>query len=154
MSEIKDPTPRSVELSRTTTGHYIARNLAGAEIAFGRGEGLLSPVELLLAAIAGCSSIDVDTATSRSAEPSQFRVEATGQKVVEENGANRLADLRLSFHLSFPDDAAGRKAAGMVERLVALSHDKYCTVSRTVEHGTAVRHDVSVGIDGAADEPR
>lgn len=107
-----------------------------------------------LAAIAGCSSIDVDTATSRSAEPSAFQVEATGQKVVEENGANRLEDLHLSFRLSFPDDAAGRKAAGMVERLVTLSHDKYCTVSRTVEHGTAVRHDVSVGIDGAADEAR
>ncbi|MFF0990109.1 OsmC family protein [Kocuria nitroreducens] len=154
MTDIKDPTPRSIELTRTATGHYTARNPAGAEITFGRGEGLLSPVELLLAAIAGCSSVDVDTATSRSAEPSEFRVEATGLKVVEENGANRLEDLHLSFHLSFPDGSAGRKAAGMVERLVALSHDKYCTVSRTVEHGTVVRHDVSVGVDGAADEAR
>ena len=41
----------------------------------------------------------------------------------------------------------------MVQRLVTLSHDKYCTVSRTVEHGTAVGHDVSVDIDGAAGEP-
>ncbi|MFI7493794.1 OsmC family protein [Kocuria sp. M4R2S49] len=154
MSEIKDPTPRSVELTRTATGHYTARNPAGAEVTFGRGEDLMSPVDLLLAAIAGCSAIDVDTATSRSAEPSTFRVEATGQKIVEENGANRLEDLHLSFHLSFPDDAAGRKAAGMVERLVTLSHDKYCTVSRTVEHGTAVGHDVSVGVDDAADDGR
>jgi uncharacterized OsmC-like protein len=157
MSEIQDPVPRSVELSRTATGHYIVRNAAGAELAFGQGEGLLSPVELLLAAIAGCSAIDVDTATSRSAEPSEFRVEATGRKIVEENGANRLEDLQLSFHLSFPDDAGGRKAAGMVERLVALSHDKYCTVSRTVEHGSAVSHDITVGldgVDGAADGAR
>ena len=152
MSEINDPAPRSVELTRTATGHYTARNAEGAEIAFGRGEGLLSPVELLLAAIAGCSAIDVDVATSRSAEPSEFRVEATGRKILEENGANRLEDLHLSFHLAFPDDAAGRKAAGMVQRLVTLSHDKYCTVSRTVEHGTAVGHDVSVGVDGAAGE--
>ena len=151
MTENPDPALRSVELSRTATGRYTARNAAGAELAFGQGEGLLSPVELLLAAIAGCSSVDVDTATSRSAEPSRFRVEATGRKVVEEGGANRLEDLHLSFGLAFPDDAAGRKAAGMVERLVALSHDKYCTVSRTVEHGTAVGHDVVVGIDGAGD---
>ena len=151
MSELPDPTLRSVELTRTATGRYTARSAAGAEIAFGQGEGLLSPVELLLAAIAGCSSIDVDTVTSRSAEPSEFRVEATGHKVVEENGANRMDGLNLSFHLSFPDDAAGRKAAGMVERLVALSHDKYCTVSRTVEHGAAVGHDLHVGIDGIAD---
>lgn len=152
MSEINDPAPRSVELTRTATGHYTARNAEGAEIAFGRGEGLLSPVELLLAAVAGCSAIDVDVATSRSSEPSEFRVEATGQKILEENGENRLEDLHLSFHPAFPDDAAGRKAAGMVQRLVTLSHDKYCTVSRTVEHGTAVGHDVSVDIDGAAGE--
>ncbi|MFE7629206.1 OsmC family protein [Kocuria sp. NPDC057446] len=154
MNETPEPTTRSIELIRTATGHYTARNPAGAEIAFGRGEGLLSPVELLLAAIAGCSSVDVDTATSRSAEPSRFRVQATGQKIVEENGANRLEDLHLSFHLAFPDDAAGRKAAGMVERLAALSHDKYCTVSRTVEHGTAVSHDVSVDVGDAADDAR
>src|SRR5919112_3029971 len=113
MTEPQDPTLRSVELPRTATGRYTARNTAGAEIAFGQGEDLLSPVELLLAAIAGCSSIDVDTVTSRSAEPSQFRVEATGHKVVEDHGVNHLEGLHLSFHLSFPNDAGGRKAAGL-----------------------------------------
>ncbi|MEX5294017.1 OsmC family protein [Kocuria sp. CPCC 205268] len=151
MTDTPDPTPRSVELTRTATGRYTARTPEGAEIAFGRGEGLLTPVELLLAAIAGCSAIDVDVATSRSSEPSEFRVRATGQKIVEESGANRLEDLHLSFRLAFPDDAAGRKAAGMVERLVTLSHDKYCTVSRTVEHGTPVGHDISVDVGDAGD---
>ena len=154
MTDTQDPALRSVELSRNATGRYTARNAAGAEIAFGHGEGLLSPVELLLAAIAGCSSIDVDTLTSRSAEPSQFRVEATGRKIAEENGGNRMDGLHLSFHLSFPDDAGGRKAARLVERAVTLSHDKYCTVSRTVEHGTGVGYDVSVGVDGTADPAR
>ncbi|WP_262103529.1 OsmC family protein [Arthrobacter sp. Marseille-P9274] len=153
MSQNPDSALRSIELSRTATGRYTARNAAGAEVEFGQGEGLLSPVELLLAAIAGCSAIDVDIATSRSSEPSEFRIEATGNKIVEEGGANRMEDLNLSFRLAFPDDDGGRKAAGMVERLVALSHDKYCTVSRTVEHGTAVGHDVSVGIDGAPGAP-
>ncbi len=141
MSENPDSTLRSVELSRVATGHYRARNAAGAELEFGQREGLMSPVELLLAAIAGCSSIDVDTATSRSSEPTDFRVDATAQKVVED-GANRLDGINLSFNLTFPDDDGGRKAASMVERLVALSHDKYCTVSRTVERGTAVSYDV------------
>ncbi|THE18578.1 OsmC family peroxiredoxin [Kocuria rosea] len=154
MNEPQDPTLRSIELTRTATGRYTARNTAGAEIAFGQGENLLSPVELLLAAIAGCSSIDVDTVTSRSSEPSQFRVKATGHKVAEHHGANHLERLQLSFHLSFPDDAGGRKAAGLVDRLVALSHDKYCTVSRTVERGTPVGHDISVDIDGTAEDAR
>ncbi|MFC4905004.1 OsmC family protein [Kocuria oceani] len=150
MSASQDPTPRTVELLRTSTGRYTARNAEGAQVAFGQGEDLLSPVELLLAALAGCSAVAVDTATARSAEPSEFRVEASGRQIVDAQGGNRLEDLHLSFHLAFPDDAAGRKAAGMVGRLVALSHDKYCTVSRTVEHGAAVSHDVSV-VRGADD---
>lgn len=153
MSKIQEAALHSVELARTATGRYTARNARGAQISFGQGEELLSPVELLLAAIAGCSSIDVDTVTSRSTEPTTFRVKATGRRVVESNSANRLDDLNLSFHLSFPDDAHGRKAAGLVERLIALSHDKYCTVSRTVEHGTVIGHNVSVGIDGTVHNP-
>ncbi|GAC1568949.1 MAG: OsmC family protein [Pseudarthrobacter sp.] len=145
MSENNDPTLRSVELTRTATARYVARNAAGAELAFGHGEGLLSPVELLLAAIAGCSAIDVDTVTARNAEPTAFGVSATGHKVVED-GANRVDGLHLSFNLAFPDTAEGRKAAGMVERLVELSHEKYCTVSRTVEHGTAVTNEVHVAV--------
>jgi putative redox protein len=149
MTENEDPTLRSVELIRTATARYTARNAAGVEIEFGHGEDLLSPVELLLAAIAGCSSIDVDTVTARSAEPIDFRVTATGHKVVED-GASRVDGLHLSFNVAFPDTDDGRKAAGMVERLAALSHDKYCTVSRTVERGTAVSHEVSVAVGDTA----
>ncbi len=145
MSENNDPTLRSVELTRTATARYVARNAAGTELEFGHGEGLLSPVELLLAAIAGCSAIDVDTVTARSAEPTAFQVSATGHKVVED-GANRVDGLHLSFNLAFPDTAEGQKAAGMVERLVDLSHEKYCTVSRTVERGTAVTNEVHVAV--------
>ncbi|GAB3270500.1 OsmC family protein [Arthrobacter pigmenti] len=143
MSESPDPTLRSVELSRIATGHYKVRNADGAELEFGQREGLLSPVELLLAAIAGCSSVDVDTATSRSAEPTEFEVGATAHKVTED-GANRMDDINLSFNIAFGDDDGGRKGASMVERLIALSHDKYCTVSRTVERGTPVSHDITL----------
>lgn len=150
MSETQDSNTRSIELSRQKTGHYTARNAAGAEVEFGQGEGLLSPVELLLAAIAGCSAIDVDVATSRSAEPARFEVTASGDKVVDENGASRMDHLNLAFKLAFGDDAGGQKAASMVERLVKLSHDKHCTVSRTVEHGTPVDFDVDVSTGASA----
>jgi putative redox protein len=36
-----------------------------------------------------------------------------------------------------------------VERLVELSHEKYCTVSRTVERGTAVSSEVHVVVGDA-----
>ena len=144
----QDPTPadssraaaptHSVELTRVAENHYRAVGANGAAVEFGRGEGLLTPVELLLAAIAGCSAIDVDTVTTRRTEPRRFEATASGRKI-EEDGASRLTDIGIDFDLAFPDDEAGRTAAGMVERLVRLSHDKHCTVSRTVEHPTAVR---------------
>lgn len=126
-----------IQMTRNAKNHFVATNGAGASVAFGRGEGLLSPVELLLAAVAGCSAIDVDVVTSRRTEPTKFVVRASGEKI-EEDGATRLAGVDLEFELAFPDDQAGRDAAKMVERLVQLSHDKHCTVSRTVEHETPV----------------
>ncbi len=126
-----------IEMTRKGPNHFVATNAAGASLEFGRGEGLLSPVELLLAAIAGCSAIDVDVVTSRRTEPTKFLVRAAGERI-EEDGASRLAGVELEFELAFPEDAAGQDAAKLVPRLVQLSHDKHCTVSRTVEHQTPV----------------
>jgi putative redox protein len=128
---------RSIELTRIAENHYRATAPSGASIEFGRGEGLMTPVELLLAAVAGCSSIDVDTVTSRHTEPTRFDVSATADKIVED-GASRVDNVHLDFDLAFPNDEDGRKADARIERLVGLSHDKYCTVSRTVEHPTNV----------------
>ncbi len=55
-----------VDVTRIGPTHYRATNEEGASLDFGRGEGLLTPVELLLAAVAGCSAVDVDVVTSRA----------------------------------------------------------------------------------------
>ena len=115
---------RSIELTRISENHYRATAPSGASIEFGRGEGLMTPVELLLAAVAGCSSIDVDTVTSRHTEPTKFDVAATADKI-DEDGASRVDNVHLDFDLAFPDDEEGRKADARIERLVGLSHDKY-----------------------------
>lgn len=129
---------REVRIDRLSSGVYRATSeQTGATLEFGQGEGLLTPVELLLAAIAGCSSIDVDVATTRRTEPEKFNVAAAGYKL-SEDGSARMDDISMSFDLKFPDTEEGRKAAGMVERIIKLSHDKYCTVSRTVELGAKV----------------
>lgn len=127
----------NVNVTRVDTGHYRATNAAGATLEFGSGEGLLSPVELLLAAVAGCSAVDVDVVTSRRTEPELFDVHVEGTRV-NEDGASRLSDVNVEFSLRFPDTDAGRQAQSMVERLVRISHDKDCTVSRTVENPTNV----------------
>jgi putative redox protein len=116
---------------------FTATNARGATIAFGDGDDVFSPVELLLAAIGGCTAMDVDYATNRRAEPTDFTVTVTGNKVSDETG-NRVTDLTVSFRVAFPEGADADAARAILPRAVKLSHDKLCTVSRTVETGTPI----------------
>ena len=69
------------------------------------------------------------------------RVRTEGHKIRDEQG-NRLTNLVLSFDVEFPDDEAGRAAYDILPRAVQQSHDRLCTVSRTVELGTPVENRV------------
>ncbi|MFW0111103.1 OsmC family protein [Rothia sp. CCM 9417] len=134
----QDPNYRAVTVERTASRHYRATNAKGDSLEFGQGEGLLTPVELLLAAIAGCSAIDVDVVTGRRAEAEEFSVTSSGIRQVDENGAVRMDDIEVSFKVRFAATEAGEKAQSMVDRLIRLSAEKDCTVSRTVEHGSKI----------------
>lgn len=127
-----------VRLERTCQGRYRATNAEGTTVELGSGEGLFSPVEMLLAAVGACSAIDVDVVTSRRAEPERFVVTVGAEKFTDQTGGRRLRDVDVSFDLAFDDSEKGREAAGLVERLVRLSHERDCTVSRTVEFPTSV----------------
>lgn len=137
-STLQPDTLRSVEIERTSAGRYIARNVRGGSIPVGTGgDDSFTPVELLLAAIGGCTSIDVDVATSRRAEPDEFRVRVTGDKIQDESG-NRMENLKVEFIVTFPAGEAGDAARKVLPRAARSSHDRLCTVSRTVELGTPV----------------
>ncbi|MGG8407937.1 OsmC family protein [Streptomyces sp. 12297] len=129
---------RSVTVERTGPGLFTATNSRGGTITFatGSGEGF-TPVELLLAAIGGCSAADVDVATTRHAEPTAFSLTVSGHKVADEEG-NRMTDLEVAFTVGFPAGESGDRARAILPRAVKTSHDKLCTVSRTVEAGTPV----------------
>lgn len=130
---------RSVRLERTAPGRYAVHNVRGGTVTLGRGDDTAyTPVELLLAAIAGCTSVDVDEVTTRRTEPESFVVDVVADKTSDALG-NHLAGVEITFRLAFPDTDAGQAAAAMVERVVRLSHEKLCTVSRTVMLPTPVR---------------
>jgi uncharacterized OsmC-like protein len=129
---------RSVRLDRTGRGRYAVHNVRGGSITIGTGEDDdFTPVELLLAAIGGCTAIDVDLITTKRAEPIEFTVETTGDKIRDEGG-NRLTNLAVRFSVTFPDGETGDSARDMLPRAVQMSHDRLCTVSRTVELGSPV----------------
>ena len=133
-----DESIRVVDIERTGARHYAARNARGGVIQIGSGDGdTFTPVELFLAAIGACGGIDVDSITSKRAEPSVFRIRVTGDKIRDEAG-NRMVNLAVEFTVAFPEGEAGDAARAVLDRSVQMSHDRLCTVSRTVEVGTPV----------------
>jgi putative redox protein len=127
---------RSVRIDRVSTGKYVVRNARGGTLPVGGDD--FTPVELLLAAIGACTATDTDVVTSRRAEPTGFTVTVSGDKVSDRESGNRMTNLSVTFDVTFPDGPAGDEARALLPRTVKLSHDKLCTVSRTVELGTEV----------------
>ena len=130
---------REVGLERLDRGRYRVRNARGGEMTIGHGEDAdFTPVELLLAAIAGCSAIDVDFIVSKRAEAERFVVTSSGEKAKDAGGGNLMSELTVDFDLAFADDEAGRAADEVVDRSIRQAHDRLCTVSRTVTEGAPV----------------
>ena len=133
-----DPDLRTVTLSRLEEGVYVARNARGNELRFGSKdpEGF-TPVELLLAAIAGCTAVDVDVVTGRRSEAETFGATIEANYLRDDTG-NRLTDIRLHFDVTFPATEAGDAAREVLPRVLKTAHDRTCTVSRTIEAGTPI----------------
>lgn len=129
---------RQVSIARDAAGKYTVTNERGGTIPVGTGsDGEFTPVELLLAAIGACTSIDVDVLTSRRAEPTTFTVDVASEKVRDTLG-NHLADIAVTFHVSFPEGAGGDAARELLPGAVRRSHDSLCSVGKTVELGTPI----------------
>ena len=132
-------THRQVAIERIANSRYTVTNERGGQLTIGSGAGTdFTPVELLLAAIGGCTAIDVDILTSRRAEPDAFAVAVAAEKVRDEKGRNQLTDIIVTFRIAFPDGADGDKARALLPDAVKRSHESLCTVSRTVELGTPI----------------
>src|SRR5262249_51551622 len=130
----------AVRLERIENSKYIVTNDRGGQMRLGSSQGAdtdFTPVELLLAGIGGCTAIDVDILTSRRAEPDAFAVTVEAEKVRDENG-NHLTDIVVTFRVRFPEGEQGDKARALLPDAVRKSHERLCTVSRTVELGTPI----------------
>jgi uncharacterized OsmC-like protein len=134
---------RQVSTARVAAGKYYVTNERGGTIPVGTGaDEDFTPVELLLAAIGTCTSIDVDVVTSRRAEPTTFTVDVAAEKVRDTLG-NRLTDIAVTFLVSFPEGEGGDAARALLPGAVRRSHDSLCTVSKTVELATPVTSEIA-----------
>lgn len=129
---------RSISMERVSKGIFEVTNVRGGTMRIGGGDDAdFTPVELLLTAIAGCSAVDVDFITVKRAEPENFVVTAEGDKLRDDNG-NHLGDIKVRFSVTFPEGESGDGARDMLPKAIAMSHDRLCTVSRTVVIGTPI----------------
>jgi putative redox protein len=119
-----------VEATGGTDGH-IVMGPKGTPNSF-------TPVELLLAAIAGCSGIDLCTLSERDGiEVGEFELRVRGEKPT---GANRLSNIAVTYVV--PDADPDVVAPLVVEA------SELCTVALTVSEGCPVQHGLA-GPDGA-----
>ena len=128
----------TVNLSRLSQHHFEATNSRGGTVSFGRKwTGEFTPVELLLAAIAGCTAMDVDAITVKRSEPVRFQVTCFGHTTKSAHG-NHVTDIHVDFDVEFPDSEGGAAAEDVLGKAIRKSHDRLCTVTRTVELPTPV----------------
>lgn len=130
---------RSVTMTRLEKGVYEVTNARGGTMRVGGGGDTedFTPVELFLVSMAACSATDVDFITSRIAEPEVFHVVSEGEKRKDESG-NFMDGIEITMTVRFPDGPDGDRARERLPRAIAQSHDRLCTVSRTVQRGATV----------------
>jgi putative redox protein len=135
-----DDTLRQLDLTQIGAGRYRAVNVRGGVLPIGSGDDPdFTPVELLLAALAGCTAIDVGSITGKRATPESFDVHVDGHKVRDEDGSH-LVDLSVTVSIVFPDGEDGDRAREVLPRAIRQTADRICTVGRTLQLGTTIAY--------------
>lgn len=103
----------------------------------GNGEGV-RPMQMLLMALAGCSSIDViGILKKQRQELNDLHVTVDGER---ESGKEPSLFETIHVHFAFTGNVDKEKA----ERAVSLSLEKYCSVAKTLEKTAIITHSVSI----------
>lgn len=96
------------------------------------------PMQLLLAALGGCSAIDLIAILRKQREPlNDVKITVTGERE-----AGKVPALYTEAHIHFK--LFGAVNPDKAERAVALSVDKYCSVAKTLEKTAKVTYSFEI----------
>ncbi|HEY0890505.1 MAG TPA: OsmC family protein [Nocardioides sp.] len=136
----EDASYRFVDLEKVGEHRFKATNARGGVLPVGHGEDPdFTPVELLLAGLAGCGALDLDFIAGKRAPFATFAARADGHKVRDEQG-NRMVGLTVTFDVTFPEGPEGDAARAVLAPTLQRVQDRLCTVGRTVTVGDEVRY--------------
>ena len=94
----------------------------------------ISPMELLLMGVAGCSSIDIVAILNKQKiNPTSLKMEVEG---LRHEGAVPALFYQIEIAIYLEGDFSAEKA----KRAAQLSFDKYCSVSKTLEPTAKINH--------------
>jgi putative redox protein len=134
-----------IELNRLNDAyHMAASNEQGNTVHIdaspdigGTNQGM-RPMQLLLAALGGCSSIDVVSILKKQRQPLRdIKVTVTGER---EPDATPSLYTEVHAHFRLFGDLDRDKA----EKAVSLSVEKYCSVAKTLEKTAKVTYSVEI----------
>lgn len=121
------------ECTNSVGNSILLNNLSASENSKG-----VSPMESLLMAVAGCSGIDmISILKKQRQEITDFKAEVEGERV-QVDEAKPFKTIMVKFFVEGNIDP--KKA----ERAAALSFEKYCSVSKTLEPNVTVNYEVYV----------
>ncbi len=117
-----------------TNGNGATLRMDGPVELGGTDQGL-RPMETLLASLAGCSAVDVVKILGQQREPLEgLEIQVEGKR------ADAIPAVFTDIHLRFI--VRGPVAENKARRAVALSAEKYCSVSKMLEPTVRITHEV------------
>jgi putative redox protein len=135
-----DPPPKPpvvAELVLTGPGRYQTRVGEVALVIGGGGEGP-SPVQALVVALAGCMAMDVEDIVRKGRHP----LTGLRARIEAERRASPPTHLtRVSLHFVLEGDVP----AAAVERAIALSRERYCSVWHSLRQDIDFRTSFEIG---------
>ncbi|WP_086661221.1 OsmC family protein [Lentzea kentuckyensis] len=135
-----------IKLERVGEHEFVASNERGASVRIGRKgqEGSFSPVELLVAAAAGCALVTSETLILRRTGGDQLT--AVADAVQSESGNEVISiPVTLSYDLSSVDDPEA------LETVVRRAVEQFCTVTRTLKQSATAPLQLPAPLQTASD---
>lgn len=134
-----------IELNRLNDGYHLeAMNEQGKAVHIdaspdvgGTNQGM-RPMQLLMAAMGGCSTIDVISILKKQKQQLRdIKITVTGER---EKDVVPSLFVEVHVHFRLYGDLEEEK----VKRAVSLSVDKYCSVAKTLSHKATITHSFEI----------
>lgn len=114
-----------------TNEEGVSLQMDGAQSIGGHNTGM-RPMQMLLAAVGGCSAIDVLMILKKyrqQVDALEVIVDGTDEKVSQHSEWRKV---HLHFNIAGPTDR------GKVEKAISMSLDKYCSVAMLLNHTASI----------------